>query len=119
MADIVKISDFKPVSFQPNNKSSFQVKLITDLIKKCLKEERVINVDDVLDTYVLYQKNRKYRKFIIQGFSDGNYRSREVSEEEFRTHWTVITKAKQWFRSNLGSAVISGKLLVIPIIEID
>ena len=41
-----------------------------------------------------------------------------LNKEQFkRTVYDV--KAVQWFRNNLGSAILKGKILAIPVIEIN
>ncbi len=122
MTDIVKQSEFKPLSISNRlGKSSLQVTIIVELIKKCINENRVLLKEDIINSYVEWQDTgRTYRKFMTCAYdkSTGKYGRIILTKDEFHNHWTTETKAKQWFRSNLGSAIIQGKLLVIPIIEI-
>lgn len=116
MNDIVKQPDLKPLSIKNESRqSTLQVGLIVEMIKNCIKDEKALSIEDILDCYISYQKKcDRYRRFHIFKYQ----RWEKLTEDEFRQHYQTRTKAKQWFRSNLGSAIIQGKLLVIPIIDI-
>lgn len=116
MEDIVRQSEFKPLSIsRESGKSTLQVTLIVGMIKMCINDNKPLSIDDILDCYISYQhKCDRYRTFSIFRFQ----RWEKLSEEDFRKEYQTISKAKAWFKNNLGSAIIQGKLLVIPIIEI-
>lgn len=114
-------SDLKPVSFTNCVKDTLQIKLIVALITKSINENNAISIEDIINCYTTYKLNThgKLTKELWLGYSHVPQSKRvDITQEEFKALYGTKMAARQWFKSNLGSAIIRGKLLVIPIIEI-
>lgn len=103
-------------------------KFLLNFIKeKCLKNE-AINRDEVTRIYMHTQWGLKFDAQRIKGKKYSHFCSIEKKsiyidhiytfDEWKKSGWpTPEGRAYQWFRSNLGTVVMKGKLVVIPIIE--
>lgn len=100
-------------------------------ITSAVNNRKPLTFDDILDCYCrgvrrIYQ--REVYNYI--DISPNNWRKEFDRYEEFdiKTEykknsalWTYTLRplVKQWFVNNIGTLVIKGKLLVLPVIEID
>lgn len=122
MNDIVKQSGLKAASFCNGIKRYQQTFLIVELIKKSISESRQITIEDIVSVYLDKKFPTPYSS-AIGWWEDSNgkwihyYCSRETYIK-YKMNNHLEDKAKNWFMSNLGAAIIKGKLLVIPIIEL-
>lgn len=122
---LVKSSDLRAATFN-SGRSTKQVDIIVNLIKSSIEGEKKIDSDDIISAYIdwVLLTGKQLKEQIYNGWNwrengySREYTYQEVSREKYSTLWSTKTKARQWFRSNLGSAIIQGKLLAIPVIEI-
>jgi hypothetical protein len=111
-------------SFKNNDRSTKQVDLIVDLLTNSIKENRQITIEDIIETFLVW-KEQVGKKLILAQWNSGyqernehHYKYKEVSKKEFAQHWETKQKARNWFKTNLGAAIIRGKILAIPVIDI-
>jgi hypothetical protein len=122
MTDILRQSDLKAASFCNGIKRHNQTFLIVELIKKSIAESRQITIQDIINVYLDNKFPASYSS-AIGWWEDSNgkwvhyYCSRETFVR-YKNNNHLEEKARGWFMQNLGAAIIKGKLLVIPIIEI-
>lgn len=117
---IIKQSDAKAASFLTERQAKLGVELVTDLIKSAIKASEPITQEAIMECYWQFRSRGGTSKVFLNKweYNSGNYK-KEVNKEEFKSDWRVKNNSFTWFRANLGSAIIHGKLLVVPIIEIE
>jgi hypothetical protein len=120
--EIAKPGKFQAVSFSNDrNRDIIQHKIIIRLLNNSIKEQRQITIIDIVNAYVEW---RFYGIEVMHGFKKvynelgWKFEPITTTPEDFRNEWNINTKAKGWFKNNLGGAIIKGKILAIPIIEI-
>lgn len=90
-----------------------QSKIIVTLLSDAIKKERSITREDIMKAhtdYIFYTAD-----FYFQRIPTYNGLQRKKVHKRFYTpNWS---KAHQWFKSNLGAAIIKGKILAIPVID--
>lgn len=101
-------------------RASATAELIIALIERSVREQLAITRDDIYILYWLYKTENETkslpptREFVSgKGWSDINF-----DKEAFINHWRFQRNSISWFKNGLSSAILEGKLLVLPIIEI-
>lgn len=111
------------LSLHEDNLTSAQKALLKLLQTKLTKKE-VITKEDILTLYLLEVKGSEtYRKYGTKPHPNPEYTHRITDYDNYTTHkWREVygiqNTAVNWFKNNLGSCIIKGKLLVIPVIEL-
>jgi hypothetical protein len=98
------------------------VKLVVGLIKECVEQKKPITREDIIKIYTEFyiKTGKKFKEYEWLGWTNTpQERWFEVDRDRFSKHWKTSNNAKQWFKNNLAAAIIAGKLLVIPVIEIE
>ncbi len=109
------------VSFiNSSDKNTFQIELILRLIMKSINNKKPITVFDIQDIYTDYCiKAKRHRTNYANRFINGKWECYAFqTREDWQEYYCTTTRAVVWFKSNLGAAILKGKLIVIPIIEI-
>ncbi len=117
MQELAKKSEIKPVSFDRSLRGvTHRQTLILKLLSDRLKEGSPVTKADIRDIYARSHSEDGFA-FVRQYCNiDGVWGYHKV-RVDLRTHWRGETNAMQWFKTNLGSCIIKGKLLAIPVIE--
>ena len=123
MMDLQKISDIKPASFVPNNREdSLQIKLILRLLKSSIDNGKAITLDDIRMLHAEYSmtvmRNGAGYGWFWDDRLNRTYRRAKTIEEWLHSH-SQPSLSITWFKNNLGAAILKGKILAIPVIEID
>lgn len=92
-----------------------QKKLLA-LMQNKISSNTPITLEDIKDTYYDAVNRNGYMNWHVW---ETGYRQRQISKEQFKLNCWSKEKSIQWFKSNLGACILKGKLLVIPIIEIE
>ena len=121
--EIIKHQELKPVPFTGGLvKLEAQTELVLKLLSNAIKEDRPITKEDIIDCYLdfIFYGDRKtvYRSGLDSSKWGGH--NGVFTREELKTdrQWYCERLSMNWFRLHLGSAILKGKLLAIPIIEI-
>jgi hypothetical protein len=125
--NIAKASGMSAVSFENRNRDTPQIKLIVNLIKRFATEQRPITAKDIIDTYMTwrteYKNYNKFYKSQYVGYDSLSGRCKylhtEISAEEYKEGYEVKALSKTWFKNNLAAAIIKGRLMVLPLIDLD
>lgn len=127
MSGIQKISDLKPASFESKRGLTKAQEELIKLLIASAKEQRIVTMDEVLEIWVKYVKkgwDRPGTYSLLVRVGEGyNFEYERVSLKVAceRNNWVkseIKRWAAQWLKLNLGSCIIKGKILAIPIIEI-
>jgi len=118
--EISKQTSITPASFDRRDVNITKAqRLILDLLHNKISENKPITRDEINSLYLQCTSNDGYKYFWRQGeVSPG-----VMKYGNFKTHISRInpdhvrTQARQWFAINLGSCILKGKILAIPIIE--
>lgn len=91
---------------------------IYELMTKRISEKQPITTDDIMDTYfdTISVDNKILIRWNLGSYMYGGKTGHAYLE---RGDSRLKQKALTWFKQNLAGCIIKGKLLVIPIIEID
>lgn len=110
----------QPASFQSRSDRTFlQTEYIVHLLKRGIDEQRILTREDIIDCYVSFYFHGK-EKLVRR---EWNYFERKEVEntytpEEFRAK-LYAPSVIQWFKNNLGAAILKGRILAIPLIDIE
>lgn len=116
--ELVKYSELKPASFQNRtDRTLLQTELIIQLLTNAINEGKVIDKHDIIDCYVKWVF-REGRVVTIQKMQDWKWVDLIVDEEDFKKEYYTPSKDLNWFKSNLGAAILKGRILAIPVIKI-
>lgn len=120
MESAIAKKPIQTVSFDTGaNKSTLSVRLVLELIKDSLENKKPITIEDIRMAYARYAMT-------VKRCGTGEYYSREKGKyvfcktiDEWYSRYAYKEKAINWFRGNLGSAILKGKLMVIPVIDLE
>lgn len=131
--NITRQSDIKAVSFSGSSRLTIQIKLVVDLIKSSIDKNSPITKEDITSIYidwriaakkgltkqVISHYESRFNEYHGKYFDHAVWKHTEATREGFTAQWDTQYLARQWFKNNLAAAIIKGKLLVIPIIDIE
>lgn len=95
------------------------------LLRESIEKSKPITKDIILDFYIKnIKKSETYKTYGKKPHPDYRYTFQVTDYDNYKIHkyrddYNIKTIALQWFKANLGSVIIKGKILIIPIIEID
>lgn len=89
------------------------LKLITD----CVIDKKVLTMNEIVDCYCKYVRCNYYHPWEAKPVE-------YMVKTEFKNHshvWTYRLRGlvKAWFINTMGNLVLKGKLIVLPIIEVE
>ncbi len=126
MTDIAIQSELKALSFEKGKVLSKSQWAIYDLIVKKATAGEVLRKDEIVELYLTVEPRIYYRyigaevKQYVYGHPlwPKSYRDEKYEKEPMTAnHYGTKSKAHQWFRNNLATCIIKGKILAIPVIE--
>ncbi len=114
MGNIQKESDFKPLIIQASGRKPAQSHiLLIYFLKKCAS---------IIELYI-YSKYGKAKFISIQEspvYSRWHDNAdKMLTRNQFKQERLVTSRAMSWFKSSIGACVITGKLIVLPVIDIE
>lgn len=115
--DIQIYNGVQPASFTNGIQRHTQTDIITNIIIQSIKNERPVTIDDILEGWFKAPHRHSIRIFSTKGYRYYDPYEKEKIMAECRD--IAEERARIWFMSNLGAAIIKGKLLVIPVIQIE
>ncbi len=123
MGNIQKESDFKPLIIQASGRKPAQSHiLLINFLKKCAIENKVVDRDSIIELYI-YSKYGKAKFISIQEspvYSRWHDNAdKMLTRNQFKQERLVTSRAMSWFKSSIGACVITGKLIVLPVIDIE
>lgn len=120
---IERISSLSAASFSANKReNTLNIKLIVDLLKTSIEKGKSITVEDIRGAHAEYsmtsiRANTGYGWYIDD---DGQKRYRRAkTKKEWLSSHCYPSLSVAWFKNNLGAAILKGRILAIPVIEID
>ncbi len=123
MFEVQLTNELKVVSFkQPIRKSKLQIMIIVSLIKRKIEDGQAITVDDIMDAHAEYQmKAMRNGSGKIPVYENGRWVRWRIAKtfEEWRSLLTYPPLSVKWFSQYLGESIIHGKMVCIPIIEVE
>ena len=141
MNDLIKENYNTIVSFEKYTpKITDSNKIILSFLKDSYKNKSIIKKEDVYNLYCIWKfgkgdmTNKKkfyygyYDELIYHNLITGEKRTKKthgriytkefMSKEEYINKYNNKASMLLWFKNNLGSVILKGKLVVLPIIEI-
>ena len=118
MTDVIKSSELSAASFiDIKDNLSYGQRNLLQLLKEKISSNTAITKSDIIDCYIKScskdGKTIRYRYNLSQKY--GSIVCRYFTKEDKE----ILRFAKSWFQNNLGACILKGKLLVIPIIDIN
>lgn len=92
-------------------------KNILEMMQKHLSEKRPITRDDILNCWIKTAAPLGFLREYDYKNIDGTYKYIPV-DRPVRECYGINSKSLQWFKVNIGTCIVKGKILAIPIIEI-
>lgn len=122
MNQVSKISNAVPSSFEsPSIRLTPQQSQLLIFLKDKVHSNSQITRDDILDFYLKNVKKSSGYKKHLQRYNHALGIWEYTGETEIRlwkNEWNIKIQAIQWFKNNLGSVILKGKILILPVIEI-
>jgi len=120
MNQVQKLSIGGVASFDVRRKNgSYTAELIIALIERSIREGCAITKEDICILYWIYKTDNETKNFEAEDLIVGQgWRKVLFTKDMFISHWRQSRNAIAWFKAGLASAILEGKLLVLPIIEI-
>lgn len=122
MSEIVTVSTGRAVGFDNSFKGLAKGQAnIMQMLTEHLKENKPITREDIAECYAKttaptgYKIMRNYRRNTIT--DQYEYFTEKIKYD--KDHWQAKWYSINWFKSNLGACILKGKLLAIPVIEIN
>lgn len=117
---IAPIAQLRPVAFdnaRPQDGLTHGQISIVAMLKQALVDNTQINREAITKAYIsaCHGGAETYCKAYRRQDGDYDYKSVKVSIESRN----IRSKAIQWFKLNLGSCIIKGRVLALPVIDID
>jgi len=106
-----------------NNQLNVKQQALLKVLHKCLKSNIPLNWNSMVKFYIksvdseysTYDWNRKTQQYEVISYSVAKvYKSQDDT-------WTYGLKPRirQWFATNMGSMILKGSILALPVIEIN
>lgn len=119
--------DTLPVSFSDRRevKMTDPQKALVAFLKNKANSNEMITRADILDFYITHVRGGEYFKIYGQKphpdprYTHTIYDFSNWTWGKWRDQYNISSCAVTWFKNNLGSCILKGKLLAIPVIEID
>lgn len=125
---IAKSAPAAPVQLAPRlahaERLTGNQQLLMDLLLDNLKAGEPVTMDKIIAAYfkadTWYAKSTRDEGVTIYVYDHviGKYTNQRVPWTHPSARSTVEFRAMSWFRSNLGSCIVKGKLIAIPVIDI-
>lgn len=112
--------NIQAASFNNGVKRYNQTALIVKMISDKIKEGTQIRRQDIVECYL--ENFFPGGKGVKLGWNGDGWRTQYCTKEiyiKYGVQNQLESKALNWFMTNLGAAIIKGRLLVIPIIDIE
>ncbi len=121
---IVKKSNLTPASFNVGKDTLTPAQTaLLKLMQEKIEAKIPIDSEDIVNIYIKeIKKKETYRQYKYLYFDNkygSIYSQTEYEIRTYRDDWDIKVISRQWFKLNIGSVIIKGRLLVVPIIEID
>lgn len=129
--ELIKQSELSPVSFEKQKDLTKSQKAIYELLVKKAAYQEILKQVEIIELYLSVDKRTRW---ISKGYQVVEYPKTSVMagksysmplgenvELTVNDKWYHGTKARalQWFKNNLASCIIKGKILALPIIETE
>jgi hypothetical protein len=120
---IQKDSGVKPASFSALKRedvSRFQTELILRLLKSSIENNKPITLEDIKDIHAEYAMESRRHGSGYNWFGENGQKvwRRANTKEEWKNSHCRSSLSITWFKNNLGAAILKGKILAIPVIEL-
>jgi hypothetical protein len=115
------------IKINVNSQLNTKQKALLMMLHKCMTDNRSFNWDYMVEFYVKNVKKNypRYRydinwdtmKKINERYDKIDIKKSYLSNDN--NWWFIKQSIRQWFATNIGSMVLKGSILALPIIEID
>lgn len=122
MTEIARVTNNKAVGFDSVLKGLPKGQVnIMKMLTEHLKSGKPITKEDIAECYALttaptgFKRMQNYKRDPI---TDEYKYVQEIVKFD-KDHWQAKWYSINWFKSNLGACILRGKLLAIPVIDMD
>lgn len=118
MNELVKHSGLQPASFDDGKrKDTYAIQLVIDLLKRKIKTGTPVTIDDIRGIHADYSMKRDLHRAGYK-YENGQW-IKAKTKQEWLDNWSSQYRAIPWFKTQLGAAILKGRLLVIPVIDLE
>lgn len=110
------IPQYNAVSFinTTKRKGEDSVNLVLQLLCTSIADGIAISRDDIKNLYWIFRSKGEQTARV----ETRAYYFEQLSYDQFMSDWRTERNAMGWFKTNLANAILQGKLLVLPVINI-
>lgn len=124
---LIKPSNIQPASFlrsvSAKKRYDLQTNLVIKLLQKSIEAKSPVTLNDIIDCYLdfVFRNGSSVERssYRVTNWQERDRRQYFTREELKAKKWYIEDESLNWFKKNLGAAIIKGKILAIPIIEIE
>lgn len=118
-------TDLKPIPIGSNGikLTQNQSNLLT-FLKSRIVHNKPITRKCILNFYISYVKGSEFYASPIYDYVERNGEkiwawTGKNKDARWRDEWNIENQAITWFSSNLGKCILKGKIIALPVIEIE
>lgn len=123
----MKLSFFKNIPsasfYSLPKEDTLPIKLILNLLMDKIKENKVITLEDIknarAENGMQKRRNGTGNGWFLDKEGKREWRQAKTKEEWLSSSYCWDSFSIQWFKLNLGAAILKGKILAVPVIQID
>ncbi len=112
---VARDCNVRAISFEKSKELTSGQKALMKLIIAKAEAQEMLTRDEILKLYLSTAK-RYYSSWSLGSTGRARYQAVTTRELTYDDKWAT-SQAMQWFKNNLATCIIKGKILAIPIIE--
>lgn len=120
MSELEQVTDYKPIVFADQKPMlTYAQNLIYKLLVQRAEENEPVIKQDIDYIFAIYQSHdHQGSRFVwIRCWYKGEFIRRRFTIEQAQTKSYITDRSMPWFKHNLASCIIKGKLIAIPVIN--
>lgn len=93
---------------------------IMELLTKSINEKRPVSREAIVDAYTttLHPSGETTIRYETYNWEQRKY-EKVAKKVVVKEDWRTAQKAISWFKNNLATCIIKGRILILPVIEIE
>ncbi len=101
-----------------NNQLNTKQQALLKLLHECLKKNEPLNWDLMIDFYIKNVDNY-HSHYVWNGFNDYTVTKILIDKNKINDTYGLKPRIRNWFATNMGSMILKGSILALPVIEIN
>jgi len=118
--ELQKLNQINAVTFHKSaNDLTNGQKVIMDMLTWHMNEKLPVTKKHIVDAFVKTKYPNGKMSRAKYEWRDNGYYFTGTEEIDVYDNWMLTYNAMEWFKRNIGSCIVKGKIVAIPLIEIE